>query len=58
MAKSKEFRTGVTDFYAAKATYDEQAGTLEYGTPRVIGGTASVGVSHNKGEPAASPARN
>lgn len=50
MAKTNAIRIGVTDFYAAVATYDEETGNVTYGTPKVIGGTASVSVTQSKGE--------
>ena len=50
MVKTNVMRTGVTDFWVADATYDQEAGKVTYGTPRVIGGTASVAVSQTKGE--------
>lgn len=48
MDKKRTVKTGVTDFYVAKATFDEEAGKVTYGTPAVFGGTATVGVTVNR----------
>ena len=48
MNKKISLKTGVTDFYVAKATYDEKTGKVTYGDPGVFGGTATVGVTVNK----------
>lgn len=48
MNKKRTVKTGVTDFYVAKATYDEDTGKVTYDTPGVFGGTATVGVTVNK----------
>lgn len=48
MNKKLTLKTGVTDFYVAKATYNEETGKVEYDTPGVFGGTATVGVTVNK----------
>lgn len=50
MSKSTAIKVGVTDFYAAVATLGNDGTTVTYGTPRVIGGTARVGVSVSQGE--------
>lgn len=50
MAKSKDIRIGVTDLYAAVATLNEEENTVSYAEPKVIGGTASIGVTQNKAE--------
>lgn len=52
MSKTAAIRTGVRDFYVAKATLTEsQSGnSLTYGTPEVFGGTATVGVSLERGD--------
>lgn len=50
MSKSTAIKVGVTDFYAAVATLDTDGTTVTYGTPKVIGGTARVGVSVSQGE--------
>ncbi len=49
MAKSTAYRCGVDDFYVAHITVGED-GKLTYGTPYVLGGTASVGVTYTSGE--------
>ena len=48
MNKKVTVKTGVTDFYVAKATYHQDTGKVEYGTPGVFGGTATVSVTVNK----------
>lgn len=48
MSKATEIKVGVSDFYVATAT--ESDGVVTYGTPKVIGGTARVGVSVSQGE--------
>ena len=52
MAKSTAIRVGVRDLWVAKATTAEADGTttVTYETPQVIGGTASIGVSHTSGQ--------
>lgn len=53
MAKISDYRGGVTDAYYAEITEtpDSNGGIkIEYGTPAVLGGTASINVSHEKGE--------
>lgn len=48
MNKKRTVKTGVTDFYVAKATYNEETQKVDYDTPGVFGGTATVGVTVNK----------
>lgn len=48
MGKKRTVKVGVTDFYVAKATYDEETEKVTYGDPNVFGGTATVGTSVNK----------
>lgn len=48
MNKKRTVKTGVTDFYVAKATYSEETGKVTYGEPGVFGGTATVGVTVNR----------
>ncbi|MBO7670728.1 MAG: hypothetical protein J6S60_09090 [Oscillospiraceae bacterium] len=52
MSKTAAIRTGVRDFYVAKATTTEgQSGTtVTYGTPEVFGGTATVGVAFERAD--------
>lgn len=52
MSKSKEIRVGVRDLYVALITETEtESGTsITYGTPEVFGGTATVGVSEQRGD--------
>ena len=46
MGKKRTVKVGVTDFYVAKATYDEETEKVTYGDPNVFGGTATVGTSY------------
>ena len=48
MQKKVTVKTGVTDFYVAKATYSKETSKVTYDTPGVFGGTATVGVTVNK----------
>lgn len=48
MGKKRTVKTGVTDFYVAKANYSESAKKVTYDTPKVFGGTATVSASVNK----------
>ncbi len=49
MAKSTSYRCGVKDLYVAYATTGSD-NTITYGTPAVLGGTASVSVAYESGE--------
>lgn len=49
MAKSTSYRCGVKDFYVSYITVGD-GGTLTYGTPEVLGGTATVNVAYESGE--------
>lgn len=46
--KKRTVKTGVTDFYVAKATYSDSTKKVTYGTPKVFGGTATVSANVNK----------
>ena len=48
MEKKRTVKIGVTDFYVAKATFDEETKKVTYGEVGVFGGTATVGVTVNK----------
>ena len=53
MAKSTAIRVGVRDLWVAKATTavaEDGKTTVSYEKPQVIGGTASIGVSHTSGQ--------
>lgn len=53
MAKITNYRGGVTDAYYAKITETPASDggiNISYGTPAVLGGTASINVSYEKGE--------
>lgn len=52
MSKTNAIRTGVRDFYVAKATTTESQGVISvaYGTPEVFGGTATVSVALERGD--------
>ena len=50
MNKSIAIKTGVTDFYLAKATHDSGTNKVTYGEPGVFAGTASVSSSVQKNE--------
>lgn len=49
MAKSTSYRCGVKDFYVSYITVGS-GGALTYGTPEVLGGTATVNVAYESGE--------
>ena len=49
MAKSTSYRCGVKDFYVSYITVGD-GGALTYGTPEVLGGTATVNVAYESGE--------
>lgn len=50
MAKSNAIRIGVEDVYVAVGTQDPETGAVTYAAPKVFGGTATIGVTQEKGE--------